>query len=395
MISDLAARARWLTFQLHWMLGVTIGIVLAIMGVTGATMAFEDQIMEALSPGVVDVAPRAAPLLTPDQLLARFVAQTPGAKPTSLTLRAKPGAAPQVTFTPPRAAPGAKARKLYLDPYDGKILGRANGEGFFATVRQIHRYMLLPGDGEGLGRQITGLAAFSLIYFAISGLYLRWPKRALDWKVWLKPNLKLKQRGLYWSLHSVVGTWVFLVYLTIAMTGLTWSYDWYKAGFDTILTGKASAPPAAEPKAGKTSAKPGKPKLPPQLDLAWRARQREAPDATTTIITLPKGSAAIRVRYLPKNAAHERAFDELKIDAKSGAVLDHDRFADKSLGAQISSARLSVHRGSFFGLPGAILFMLAAATMPLFPITGYLLYLGRRRAKSAARARVVAAQTAR
>lgn len=384
-MSAVMSKLRWAAFQLHWLLGITLGIVLAVMGVTGATMAFEDQIMEALSPGVVDVAPRTAPVLSPDQLLGRFTAQRPDDKPTSITLRAQPGAAPQVTFMPKGAT---KTRKLYLDPYDGKVLGHANGEAFFATVRQVHRYLLLPGDGKGVGRQITGAAAFCLIYFVLSGLWLRWPKRPLDWKVWLKPNLKLKKRGLYWSLHSVIGTWVFLIYLTIALTGLTWSYDWYKAGFERVLTGKAAAAEAdAKPEkpAGAKAGKSAKPKTAPKLDAAWTTVQREAPAATTTIITVPKsGAAPIRVRYLDQGAAHERAFDELKIDAKTGAVLDKTLFARQSLGEQIVSARLSVHRGTIFGLPGAILFMLAAATMPLFPITGYLLYLGRRRVKATA-----------
>src|ERR1700758_3676026 len=67
-----ASKVRWGVFQLHWVLGITLGLVLAVMGVTGAAMAFEDQIMQALSPGVASVQPRRAPLLTPDQLLARF-----------------------------------------------------------------------------------------------------------------------------------------------------------------------------------------------------------------------------------------------------------------------------------------------------------------------------------
>lgn len=380
----MASKFRWLVFQAHWLLGITLGVVLALMGVTGATMAFEDQIMEALSPGVVHVAPRAAQVLAPDALLQRFAGQKHQAKPTSLTLRSKPGASPQVTF---QVKGAARAQKLYLDPYTGQILGRATGEDFFATVRRFHRWMLLPGDGEGIGRQVTGAAAFSLIYFAISGLYLRWPKRPLDWKIWLKPNLKLKKRGLYWSLHSVAGTWVFLIYLTIAMTGLTWSYDWYKAGFDKVLTGKVAAERAAAKKpAAKTSdggaakVKKAKANGSARLDPAWRAAMATAPGATQTIITLPKtANDAVRVRLLPKGATNERAWDELKITA-AGVVKSDERYASKSLGEKISSARLSVHRGSFFGLPGAIVFMLAALLMPLFPITGYLLYLGRRKA---------------
>ncbi|SFR88579.1 PepSY-associated TM region [Stenotrophomonas maltophilia] len=37
-------------FQLHWLLGITAGTVLALMGLTGATMSFEDEIMRAVSP---------------------------------------------------------------------------------------------------------------------------------------------------------------------------------------------------------------------------------------------------------------------------------------------------------------------------------------------------------
>ena len=32
---------RALLFQVHWFLGITAGLVLAVMGVTGATMSFE------------------------------------------------------------------------------------------------------------------------------------------------------------------------------------------------------------------------------------------------------------------------------------------------------------------------------------------------------------------
>jgi len=45
-----------------------------------------------------------------------------------------------------------------------------------------------------------------------------------------------------------------------------------------------------------------------------------------------------------------------------------------------------LHAGSFFGLPGLILMMLASLLMPLFAITGWMLYLDRRKKKRSARA---------
>ena len=357
--------------QVHRWLGLTLGLVLAVMGLTGATMAFEDPIMAALSPGAASVPVRSAPTLSPDVLLERFARAVPDASVTTLTLRSKPGASPQVSFTD-AAEPGGHARKLYLNPYTGDVLGAATGEEFFATVRRLHRYLLLPGDGKGWGRQITGAAAISLIFFALSGLYLRWPKRLLDWKVWLKPNLKAKRRGLYWSLHAVIGTWVFVVYLVIALTGLTWSYDWYRKGFQIALTG--AAPPAQE------AAGPRAPAGPVSLDKAYVAARPGGETPKLVLLSVPRSSKApVRVRTLASDAAHDRAFDEWRIDGRTGEVREYRAYAARSLGEQIVQARFAVHRGSFFGLPGQIVFMLAAATMPLFPITGYLLYLGRGR----------------
>jgi sulfite reductase (NADPH) flavoprotein alpha-component len=106
------------------------------------------------------------------------------------------------------------------------------------------------------------------------------------------------------------------------------------------------------------------------------------------VLSIPESAkGGVRIRYLSRDAPNERAFTEVQVDAKTGAVLKRDAYRDHTLGERIMAERLAVHRGSFFGLPGAILFALAAAAMPLFPITGWLLYLGRRRLKRNARLR--------
>jgi len=49
------------------------------------------------------------------------------------------------------------------------------------------------------------------------------------------------------------------------------------------------------------------------------------------------------------------------------------------MGERVLIRVLDIHRGSIFGWLGKLAFMLAAAAMPLFVITGLLLYLSRRR----------------
>jgi sulfite reductase (NADPH) flavoprotein alpha-component len=46
---------------------------------------------------------------------------------------------------------------------------------------------------------------------------------------------------------------------------------------------------------------------------------------------------------------------------------------------------LDIHRGSIFGWPGKLIFMLAAALMPLFAVTGFILYFSRRKYRRASR----------
>jgi sulfite reductase (NADPH) flavoprotein alpha-component len=378
--------------QTHLLLGITIGLVLPVVGISGAIMAFEDPIMAALSPGIVDVAPQPLPALTPDELLARFAAQQPGAVPTLLIMAPKPGGAARLTYRGPGRQTG-EAGISYLDPYTGRMLGMANGQAFFADVRRLHRFLLLGDDKEGAGKHITAVAAVCLVLFVLSGLYLRWPRRALDWKTWLKPDLKRRGRSLYWSLHAVAGTWFCLVYLIAPLTGLTWAYDWYLRGATTLLTGEA--PPRETPAAPKpaAAARPKPAPQPPRLDTAWKTLQAHAgAGLATVLINIPKdGAKPVRLRYLYDDAPNDVAYNVLLVDGRSGAVLQAAHYDDQPLGQRIVTAKLAVHRGAFFGLPGAIVFMLASATLPLFPVTGLLLYLGRRRQQRLARQ--LAAQT--
>ncbi|OYY26848.1 MAG: hypothetical protein B7Y65_01990, partial [Azorhizobium sp. 35-67-15] len=98
-------KAVW--FQIHWFLGVTAGVVLAVVGVTGAMLSFEHDILAALNPGIITVQAAPAGPLAPDQLLERIRANAPGKTPTALMVSSDPTRAARVTFAPPRQPAGA------------------------------------------------------------------------------------------------------------------------------------------------------------------------------------------------------------------------------------------------------------------------------------------------
>ncbi|MFG1395453.1 PepSY domain-containing protein [Roseixanthobacter pseudopolyaromaticivorans] len=400
-------KAVW--FQIHWFLGITAGIVLAVVGVTGAMLSFEDEILAALNPGIITVQPAAPGPLAPDQLLERIRANAPGKTPTALMVSADPTRAARVTFSPPPQPAGAPAagpggprgENRYVSPYDGTLLGDVQGQAFFRFVMQVHRW-LAAGD---VGKQIVGASTIGLIVLSLSGLYLRWPRRALDWRNWMRLDFGRRGRSFLWELHSVIGTWVLPFYLLASLTGLYWSYDWYRGAlFDLTGTPRpaqqgqrpagpppapAGAPGAGPPPTGERAPREGREaRGGPPLNLAvlWPAFVRESGGFSIATVRLPQGNAqTLTITYQPVNPAHERANNTLVLDA-SGQVREHRRYDDLPAGQKLMGSIFPLHSGSFFGFTGTLLMMVASLLMPLFAITGWMLYLDRRKKKREARA---------
>ncbi|WP_260928942.1 sulfite reductase flavoprotein subunit alpha [Novosphingobium sp. 9] len=362
-------------FQIHWFLGITAGLILAVMGVTGALLSFEDEIMARLSPGIVVLAPDGLAPQAPEKVFEQIAGQRPGAAIQRLTVESDPKLAWQVRLAPADRKQG-RGERSFVDPRDGRLLGQPNGAAFFETVENLHRWLAMPGGPRGAGRQLTGISALALFFFALSGLYLRWPKKPLDWRAWLVLDWRKSGRNLWRELHAVIGGWVALAYLLSAMTGLWWSYDWYRNAAQVVLTGSAQS------EGGEGRGK-GKPPV-VSLAQAWPSftRVMDGRWASVTIFMPDHGSKA-RFRATPPDARFERMTDDVKIDLATGRVLDVDPYAKRSLGKVIAGSMLDVHRGAIFGLAGRIVILLTSLTMPLFTITGLLLYFARRRRKRA------------
>lgn len=366
---------RRVLFQVHWFLGITAGLVLAVMGLTGATLSFEDEIMRAISPGIVTLEPGSGRIMSPDAVIARASAAREGRRVEWLTVESDPARAWQVMFAPD---PGERrGERSYIDPRDGRLLGKPNGESFFRLMQDIHRWLAAPGGSKGWGRQITGFSTIALIFFALSGLYLRWPRRALDWRSWLVLDLRKSGRNLYRELHVVIGSWVAIAYLLSAFTGLWWSYEWYRAGALVVLTGSAKRDGDREEK------EKGEP-VPVSLARAWSTVERATGGRFESVsVTLPADGGKTTFRVLLPDARHDRMTDNLDIDVASGRLLKADRYADRGTGKVIATSMFEVHRGAIFGLPGRIAIFVTSLAMPLFTVTGLLLYFARRRRKQA------------
>jgi sulfite reductase (NADPH) flavoprotein alpha-component len=368
-------RAFWV--QAHWIVGITAGVVLAFVGATGAILSFEHAALEWLNGGVRQVPARqSAPLGLPE-VVARVRAQKPEARIERITVSTAPGDAWQFR---------AGDETLHVDPYTGEVTGAGErGGGFFRATRSLHRWLVAGDFGDrDVGRQIVGACTGLLVVLAVSGIYLRWPRgRARNWRAWLTFDPALKGRTFLWHLHAVIGTCVLPLYLVMALTGLHWSYEWYRDALYAVVGAERPTRPNDGAR-GRPADEIGR----AELDRAWAAfRTATAADGYgVATVSLPRSSGApVTIRYLARDASHDHAYSQFAVDAGSGAVLRHERHAHKTAGARLMAGIEPLHTGSFFGAAGTILYGLASAAMPVFAVTGWMMYLLRRRRARASR----------
>jgi sulfite reductase (NADPH) flavoprotein alpha-component len=398
----MTARKFWT--QLHWLLGITAGSILLLIGLTGATLAFRQEITEAINPGVLRIdAPSYRPA-TPDALLQGFAAAEPERRVATLTLYAEPGRTPKAILEP---APGERRGDvIYLNPVTGAPLPEVKGAELFEIAESLHRWLLLPREP---GRVVTGVLAIGLLVLALSGLYLRWPR---DWKSvseWWRIDRNTRGRALLRRLHLVVGTACLVAYVPVTLTGIFWAFDGVRDPVSAWLgeprPPRASAKPMAEKGAEKNAERATEAKIDKAvdkqiaIDTAWQAFERAAVPGgwSEVIVRVPTGAKApILFTWLDTSPAHERARNRTTIKAQSGEVVKDERYGAKAVGGRALAAIYPLHMGTLFGLPGRIAMFIAALMLPAFTITGWWLYLGRKRLEreAAAKKRLRAAQSA-
>jgi len=400
-------------FQIHWFLGITAGLILSIMGVTGAIYSYEQPIQRWLNPDSYTVKVENQAKLTPAEIYQHFQTQNPEMKINSITVAKAAEEASNINIVKEGARRGYT---MMVNPYTAEVLPEVKGKDFFQFIQQLHRNLTV---GE-VGKQITGASTLMLIFFVLSGLYLRWPKKH-SFKQWFAIKPKLKGRNFLWDLHAVVGTWVVIFYLLLACTGLYWSYDWWRNGMFKVMGVERPQPEMQAARGGEGQGRQGasgNPQQQPQqrgekqnqttghqqpdrenkhenkeglkpeqiqhvLTQTWNGFNAQINrDYSTLTVSIPKKpDGKVELTFVDAIPQHERARNKATYNYQTAQIEKLDLYESKPLNEKIMGSMLPVHRGSFFGPVFQFIAMLAALAMPLFFVTGWMLYLKRRKQK--------------
>ncbi|MBF7684791.1 sulfite reductase flavoprotein subunit alpha [Acinetobacter sp. B10A] len=398
-------------FQLHWFLGITAGLILSLMGVTGAIYSYDQQILKWINQDSYTVqVPAQQVKLTPSQLYQTLVSKDPSLEINSITVVNEADASSIINI---KKEGERRGLNLMVNPYDASILPSIKGREFLQFIQQLHRNLTF----GPIGKQITAACTLMLIYFVLSGLYLRWPKKH-SLKQWFAIKPKLKGRNFIWDLHAVVGTWVVLFYLVFAVTGLYWSYDWWRDGMFKVLgverpqqmqapavglkpenaqgqnrtfngekanetQGQNRTPRGEKPEQTANKAVMTAPQIESALSQTWQGFNQQYKNGYSSItFNVPKiNNGKIEFSFVDADIPHERARNSASYNYTTDRIDNLKLYSDKKLNDKIMSSMLPVHRGSFFGPVWQFIAMLASLAMPLFFITGIMLYLKRRKQK--------------
>lgn len=378
-------------FKLHLILGLSAGFILLIVGFTGAMLSFEKEILNLINKDTFKVVAQEQGKLSTKELLEKFQEQKPQSKINSITFSSSNDNSSMINV----AGSGENARKgvtYYVNPYTAEILPEVSGQFFFKTVESIHRRLLL----DDFGKQVVGISVICLLFLMFSGIYIYYPRLKKSFSQSLKLNFQSKGRFFLSNLHSVIGMWVIPFYLVASLTGLYWSYEWFNNSLHQI-TG------VEKPK--KQHMQHSQEQNKPQGDMKQKEPRAEmnAPQMTekisfddvslavdtfntlienkysTATLRFPQKGTVYSFSYIALDASHERAKNTLEFDIKTKEISKHDKFEDKTLLQQLMGSILPLHTGEYFGVVGQTLMFLASFMMPLFAVTGLMLYIKRRK----------------
>ena len=371
-----ASRARRLWLDVHLYVGLVLGGLFALLGLTGSVLVFYLGVDEALNPAL-QVSRPVIEAPSPDAVLSRVQALYPehdGPWRIEMPLAANDALRVRYYNPPETAGRGFAPLMLSLDPDSLQVTsGRLWGDYAVTWLYDLH-YTLLLGSA---GKTAVGIAGLLLLLSLLSGLYLWWPSRARLGAA-LKPVLRRGAVRKTYDLHVLPGVYGFVVLAVLALTGSVLALpDEARSVVESFSPLRPSfRAPAGLLEEGAT---------PIPLAEAVRIAQARFPGAELRWIETPgRAGKPISVRF-HQAAEPGRRFprSQVWVHPASGDILAVRDPLENSGGDTFMDWMHPLHNGEVFGLAGRLLACLGGLLPTLAFATGWLRWRHKGRARKA------------
>ena len=289
------------------------------------------------------------------------------------------------------------------------------------------------------GKTIVGVSVLIFVIILITGIVVWWPRNKKALINSLKIDASHGWHRLWHGLHVAGGMYALVLLLALSLTGLTWSFPWYRTAFYTML-----GVPESEMQmnhGGGDKAKNGNANMQGEKagrahgqnrnhtaeatadttqqhanfehsssndkEQSWRKHGENGGERTeghrggrgrhskytswdkafaNVAAKYPDGYSVINMQSGKINVSlggfgNQRASDSYTFDERTGEITGQTLYADANRATKVRGWIFSVHVGSWGGIVVRILTFLAALFGASLPLTGYYLWIKRLLAK--------------
>lgn len=367
---------------LHLWLGLISGLVIFIVSITGAIFVFQKEISEVTRKQTLFIHRHDTSHALPLQALLHRAQCAIGMQKhiSYVTVYTDSSRAWEfMAFAPgdPKGIFFPKTIQYYesvfVNPFTGEVTGKINYlHDFFVIVKNIHWSLFL---NTRYGQPIVGWCTIIFIVILITGIILWFPpkwKRS-EIKRAFMISWKSRWKRLNYDLHNVLGFYVFLVALLLALTGSLFAFNWMRNLF--AYQGKHQSKP-------KNSlhfhirAEDGF--IPDQVLYTVR---HKFPHATRFLLQLPADNCSpiTIIVYHQKEVYYDASV--FAFNQQTGELLFHESFPYKTVGEKILQMNYDIHVGAIGGIMGKCVAFLGSMICASLPITGLFIWIGKRKKK--------------
>ncbi|MFC6100482.1 PepSY-associated TM helix domain-containing protein [Olivibacter domesticus] len=356
---------------IHLWPSLVSAVILIFVCITGTVIVYCDEIMEWSAGNARYVQEIKKERLSVEQLVANLRQEFPD--------RRNPGY--MVSYKDPKRSVRFNMfskelglRMVYVDPYTGKVLKDDGTIYFFYITAHLHNSLLLGKTGAW----VVDIATIIFLIELITGLVLWWPakwtKSTRDAS--FKVKWKAKFKRLNYDLHNVIGFYALSICLILTVTGMIIAFKPFAKFTIEAFGGSASHDWEAQLPAFDASKRPSDINRTISELFAAHPDKKEAQLETFKIDSA--GTLGLR---LARTIGLKSADD--------AHVFFVDRYSGKPVAAPkeakmhevVENWYWSLHMGTWMGQVGKLATFIGGLVSTSLPITGFLIWWGRRRKK--------------
>lgn len=376
--SSLDVFRSWLVLA-HKTIGLTLGAIFVLIGLSGAVLVYRDALDERLNARLMRVEPGQTYRSIDDIFAAAKAALPPEAKPERITLPRHAQAAAIVAYISETDDLDTFAYDLFVDPYTAKVKGqrlKIHGDDrfsqpFIALLMDFHWTLLLGANNAYL----IGSVAIFIFLSILIGLWLWWPLNG-NWRLGLKIKWPATTQRVIFDVHRSTGFYVGLFLLLSVTTGVAMIFKPATRSLVSLVS-----PVHAKVDYGKSKATNGQQPITP--GSAAKIADSVFPQGRLHWILLPTSPTGVYV--VGKQSASEpnisKTFHNVGVDQYSGAITriqDRDTFG---FGDKFMEWLFPLHSGEFLGDMGRAIYVFLGLTPVILFATGVWRWASKRRAR--------------